>query len=340
LIQRHILGLSKLDSPYKVIAADINNSESITASDLVELRKLILGLYAELPNNGSWRFVDAAQEFFDNQHPFPFNDKISVLDFLNDDMDNDFKVVKIGDVNSSVEMDNFRTKGDDNRYTKSITFSTANQTFAAGAQVIVPVTAQNFNEVTGYQFNIAYTPAMLSFDNVISGALEVTKENFGNTVNGNVATSWNNAKGLSFDNNEVLFTLVFNAKTNGTISNNLTFNSHDIAAEAYDQSLTHMNVDFNVNAVISNDGFQLLQNNPNPFSFETNISFNLPAAQSATLTFFDVTGKTLTQVSGSYAKGVNTIKVNSDMLNTQGIVYYQLSTSEFTDTKKMIMLKN
>ena len=41
LIQKHILGIEKLNSPYKVIASDINNDERVTAIDLVELRKLI-----------------------------------------------------------------------------------------------------------------------------------------------------------------------------------------------------------------------------------------------------------------------------------------------------------
>ena len=37
LIQRHILGQQLLDSPYKMIAADVNNDDKITAVDLVVL---------------------------------------------------------------------------------------------------------------------------------------------------------------------------------------------------------------------------------------------------------------------------------------------------------------
>jgi len=65
LIQQHVLGISALDSPFKIIAADINSDERVTAIDLVELRKLILGVYTELPQNDSWRFVDATQTFAD-----------------------------------------------------------------------------------------------------------------------------------------------------------------------------------------------------------------------------------------------------------------------------------
>jgi hypothetical protein len=44
MIQRHILGLQALDSNYKLIAADANNDGKVTASDLTDLRKLILGV--------------------------------------------------------------------------------------------------------------------------------------------------------------------------------------------------------------------------------------------------------------------------------------------------------
>lgn len=54
LIQRHILDLQRHDNVYKMIASDANNDGKITASDLVELRKLILGVTNTF-NNKSWR---------------------------------------------------------------------------------------------------------------------------------------------------------------------------------------------------------------------------------------------------------------------------------------------
>ncbi|MBK6783686.1 MAG: hypothetical protein IPG79_07930 [Saprospiraceae bacterium] len=60
LIQRHILNMAKLDSPYKVIAADVNNDAKINTIDLVELRKVILGTSEEFTNK-SWRFPTANQ---------------------------------------------------------------------------------------------------------------------------------------------------------------------------------------------------------------------------------------------------------------------------------------
>src|SRR5690606_12378413 len=49
-IADHILGRKKITSPYKLIAADVNNSKSITIADLIELRKVLLGLKSNFSN--------------------------------------------------------------------------------------------------------------------------------------------------------------------------------------------------------------------------------------------------------------------------------------------------
>ena len=71
LISKHILGTQLLDSPYKIIAADANNTQSVTTLDIVKLRALILHIDDELANNTSWRFVDANHVFGTNVFDFP-----------------------------------------------------------------------------------------------------------------------------------------------------------------------------------------------------------------------------------------------------------------------------
>lgn len=63
LIQKHIDGTDPFNTPYQWIAADANNDKVIDTTDILVCRKLILGIYNELPNNKSWRFVDAAYTF-------------------------------------------------------------------------------------------------------------------------------------------------------------------------------------------------------------------------------------------------------------------------------------
>ena len=57
LISRHILGVEPLDSPYKRIAADTNGSGNISALDLIQLRRMILGIESDFGEVPSWRFI-------------------------------------------------------------------------------------------------------------------------------------------------------------------------------------------------------------------------------------------------------------------------------------------
>lgn len=48
-IMRHILGLKRLEEPCRLSAADVNRDGRINGQDLVELRKLVLGIYTAWP---------------------------------------------------------------------------------------------------------------------------------------------------------------------------------------------------------------------------------------------------------------------------------------------------
>ena len=102
LLSRHILGIELLDSPYKLIAADINNSGTISAFDLIELRKLILFIYTELPENPSWKFVDESYIFTDPTNPFnsTFPMTYSINNLVTHEVA-DFIGIKMGDLNES-----------------------------------------------------------------------------------------------------------------------------------------------------------------------------------------------------------------------------------------------
>ena len=104
LISQHILGLRSLGSPYKIIAADLDRSNSITTLDLIKLRKLILRIDLEMPGGGKpWRFVDANYVFKDAANPFAnrFPEVYNVNDYEGEEVLADFIAIKIGDVNGS-----------------------------------------------------------------------------------------------------------------------------------------------------------------------------------------------------------------------------------------------
>ena len=84
--------------------------------------------------------------------------------------------------------------------------------------------------------------------------------------------------------------------------------------------------------------FALSQNYPNPFNPTTAVPFALPTAQDVSLTVYNVAGQVVSQLGGHYEAGVHEIKVEGSAY-ASGIYFYKLTAGDFTETKKMVLLK-
>jgi hypothetical protein len=344
MIQKHILGFEDLPTAYKRIAADINMDKSISATDLVELRKLILGVIDDFTVNESWRFVDGGYEFMNPENALNENfPEVYNINALDNDMAVEFIGIKTGDVNNSVVANNLlgatvRNAGE------NLAFYTNEIAFNKSEEVIVPVTAANFDAIIGYQFTIDFAEDVLSFNRVENGSLAVNESNFGfnRLEEGIITTSWNNASAVIKSKDEVLFNLVFDAADSGKLSNSISFNSRYTEAEAYNAANDLMNISLEFrteDGVIADGSFELYQNTPNPFNNSTVIGFSLPEASQASLSIFDVTGKVIKEISSDFAKGYNQITVDKNELMSSGVLYYQLSYNGFTAVKKMVVIE-
>jgi Pregnancy-associated plasma protein-A len=56
-ISKHLLNITPFVSPFQLIAADANNSGSVTTFDIVKIRKVILGIHQDFSPVGNWRFI-------------------------------------------------------------------------------------------------------------------------------------------------------------------------------------------------------------------------------------------------------------------------------------------
>ncbi len=84
--------------------------------------------------------------------------------------------------------------------------------------------------------------------------------------------------------------------------------------------------------------YALDQNYPNPFNPATTINFSLMQAGDYSLTIYNVTGQTVEVFAGSAEAGTHTISWDASN-QASGIYFYKLSTDDFSDTKKMVLLK-
>ena len=344
LISKHILELQTLDSPYKMIAADINHSGTITTLDMVELRMMVLFINTEFTNNDSWRFVEASFVF-----PFPDNPfstvfpEVTNINGLLESEQHDFVGVKIGDVNGSV-IANGLMGSEDRSFQGELNFELENQLMEADATYEVTFRASDFQSIAGYQYSIGFDNSQLEFVDVAGEELAgLSKANFGlsKIKEGVITTSWNSNEAISMRDGSALFTLSFKAKSTVNLSEVIYVSSRYTIAEAYNGDLELMNVNLRFDeSTTTLAEFKLNQNQPNPFKQNTAIGFSLPESSKATLTFFDVSGKVLKQISGDFVKGYNEVSLNRNELQTSGLVYYELVTPTHTATKRMLLTNN
>lgn len=85
--------------------------------------------------------------------------------------------------------------------------------------------------------------------------------------------------------------------------------------------------------------FSLSQNCPNPFNISTRISYSLPVASWVRLEVFNLIGQRLAApVDGQQSPGIKEIHWNAADMSS-GIYFYRLTAGEFSNVRKMTLLK-
>lgn len=346
LISNHILGKKALNSPYKWIAADANKDNKVTTGDIVALRKLILHISNDFPNNTSWRFVDASYDFPSTGSPLaqPFPEVYNLNNMPKTGMTANFVGVKIGDVQGDASPNSIVNNGTGTRSAETLTLNVEDASLKAGEEKVIDVKANQFKGIDGYQFTLNFDKDLLDYVNIIPGKLnDLSADNFGTSYlnDGMITTSWN-SNNTTLSENDVLFSVVVKAKTNVKISKALQITSALTKAEAYtsDEEVMNVSLQFTENGkVVAINGFEMYQNKPNPFSESTSVGFNLPEASDASLTIFDMSGRIVKAYQGSFTKGYNSFEIKTTDLGSTGVFYYRIDTPTNSGTKKMVIVK-
>ena len=346
LMSRHVLGIAPLTSPYKMIAADINRSNSITTADIVELRKLVLQIYDEFPNNQSWRFVAKHYVFPDPSNPFsePFPEEVNVTNLGDDVLDANFVGIKIGDLNCSAAV-NFDGNGTGDRNgIADLTILTDGEAVKSGQEIILPFRLTDRHTLLALQFTLEFETDYLELQGIEEGVLAGAKEeSFGQSLqeDGVLTAAWFNAQPVEVNADDALFSLRFKVLQEGRLHDMIALNSRLTEAVAYnaDQISMNLNLAFTNPGNMLTNSFQLYQNQPNPFKKSTNIGFTLPEPGWAKLTIYDLSGKVLKSFDRQFDEGYNRVTIEREELPSGGVLFYQLETPGHKATKKMVLLQ-
>ena len=85
--------------------------------------------------------------------------------------------------------------------------------------------------------------------------------------------------------------------------------------------------------------YSLSQNYPNPFNPTTKIKFDIPRSGDVKLVIYDILGREVTTLVNQDLKpGVYEVEWNASN-KPSGVYFYKLTTADFTETKRMVLIK-
>ena len=339
IIQRHILGAAYLDSPYKMIAADINGNDDISAVDLIELRKLILGVYDELPNNTSWRFIDSDFSFIDPFDPwfsqFPEDYDIFSLD---SDMDIDFVGVKIGDVNGSV-VANAQSNVIEQRNDNPLVLEIERKSLSPGERGTIKVYSDNYSNQLGWQTTIEYSSEELEILNISGVGLEKLNHDNYNISNDNgwLSISYHSITGEHVNSETPLFEISVIAKKDINTGSLFSLSSDVAKSESYGASQSIQGIELNNHSYVEG-ATRINSVNPNPWIEKANIQFDISFSGQVVWKFYDINGRLLFQDNRQYEQGAHSYEINKSRIDATGVIYIQLITERDIAEYKMLIL--
>ena len=316
-LSRHILGVEPLTSPYQLIAADANNSESISTLDLVAIRRVILYLDNDFPANTSYRFVDAAYTFPDPANPWleDFPEVYNLNNLATAMTDLDFVAVKIGDVSGNAN--DLQGNAATNR-NAPLTLRATDRAFAAGETVTLTLTLPD-TPLAGWQAGLAFDPATLAFE---AGAATVRHHL---TAPGSLLLSAADAAGYASGST---VSLTFRARRAGTLAGTVALTDRRLAPEAYPAtgSVRPLRLAFGAAATTTATRWQAAA--PNPFDDRTQLRFVVAEGQTATCTIVDVHGRLIFTDGITYRAGMHRINLAAAELPGPGLYFAQLRSTD------------
>lgn len=344
-LHRHILSLTPLPKPYGWIAADVNNDATITTSDFILIKKLILQLVDQFPNVPTWRFMP--EYAFDPQWNFtagfnadPFTAQWSydglsfsyngvstnganyfdplTLHLLNEDVSFkktwSFRGIKSGDVNFTA-FTQFDSSQDE--YNLTAQGSPPHNCLATGETFVLTVKGNNSDIVSGYQLGFSFDPAYIEILAVNQGDLSsFSIDNFGlNDLGaGKIRTLWVDEK-MDYDNDSLgtkrLFTIYAKAKRPlCDIDNFFALDTAVLFSAFYapDGKSEPATVFWEVTP--EEIKYFLTNVYPNPSSSDLTFSFDLTEGANVNIIVQDYLGQNVSH-NGSYSQGSHSFSFNN-----------------------------
>lgn len=333
-IKKHVLNYEALDSPHRLIAADVDNSGSVTVKDMIEVQRMILHKIDKFEGNTSWRFIDQSYSFTNPENPFEkaFPELVNVNNLSKNNMATDFVAVKIGDPNGSAESLLPRS------ITQPLEVTTDDRSLLAGETYTFYLNA-DLNNFQGFQFTTALNQSVELVD-VVPALL--SKEQLGIfSSQGMITAAWSDLEPAN-NQNQALFGITIRAKQAVELSKVITINSRMTPAESVselDKGTGTVILQVGNTNVSATEDFALFNNQPNPFNDFTNIRFQLPNAMQVNVQISDVSGRVIQTINQNFEAGEHQLQLTNKQFPAAGVYYLSMTAGDFTANQKLIFIR-
>ncbi len=338
-IERHLAFVEEFDSAYKLIAADVNLSNSVTVSDVVLIKRYLAEL-DELPS-GNWSFVDAdyaidKDNWMDAPHTIDASLVDSDLDLL------DFVGIRMGDVNGTWYVPfASRKPASDN-----IELAIPDIIVAPATDIVAPVIVTNFANVAGIEIHITYDMAQATVDSIVSPVLTDATVN---SVDGRAHLIWADFENpVTLADGEALIYFYFHILPTASGDLPLNFMASceltDEIGNPYPLTLTNGKLVVEPTDVDDQEAnlplnFELKQNYPNPFNPTTTISYTVDKTMSLVFEVYNVSGQVVDRIDlGRKSAGAYSLTYHGDHL-ASGIYTYRLIGDGVSLARQMVLVK-
>jgi hypothetical protein len=349
-IQAHLLQKTPFDSPYKLIAADANNSGSVSALDLVHIRRMILAIDTAFAGNRKWAFINTST-YFNTYNPFPYSSK-RYYNLLNTSApEQNFVGVKIGDVNydwnpailSAPQQPRLFAIGD------NIEFYHDDIEAGNADNIAIPVKVKNFKDLLALQYTLGWNKEKFEYKGLRNNTLGIEFSDH-LSANGKLTAVWNdpvnNARSLA--DGDILFELILHRKPGVKLQDeSISINSDVTYTVAYDKNYTEKAIIKSTGKVSDQlkDIMKLVATFdmwPNPSRGDIKIQLYAKENKDVTIAVVDLLGKTVHQAKYTLLKGDNVVPVN---LSTQsslqpGNYFVQVKGLDKQFSRQIIIKKN
>ncbi|MBK8654388.1 MAG: hypothetical protein IPN20_10885 [Haliscomenobacter sp.] len=328
LVTQHILGNKKLASPYQLLAADVNLSGSLTTQDLIQMRKVILGVDRNFAHGRSWRFVPADYVFSNPNSPWKpaFPEVINFNDLEGPVSDADFIAVKLGDVNGSAPAFKGNGPGLEQRAAaKPALLRLQDRMLTPGEDVLVPVYLGDPERTKGLQFTLQADPQLVEITGLEYGLASQNHlfwtEEHPETLNLSWDAGYSNAPDLHDGSVPPLLVLKLRAVQAVPLSRALRLDQRGLSPEAYLESLSGYDTEplaLDYRSSLAGR-FVLLPPVPNPAGAYTTVQWMLPQEGEARLELRDSWGRVCAQLQKQFYAGSHTWTIERSQVPGPGL---------------------